>query len=68
MSERVNEAISASSRWSRLFSPVSADTGGVDAEAPPRSAVQIGVAKKIAIVAVVAIEALWLAFLLWLII
>jgi hypothetical protein len=68
MSERFNEAISASSRWSRFFPPVSANIGVVDAEAPARSTAQIGVAKTIAIVAAVVIEALWLGCLCWLII
>jgi hypothetical protein len=68
MSERVNEAITASSRWSRFFPPVSANIGLVHAQAQsPRSAHQLGNVKKIAIVAVVAIEALWLGCLCWLI-
>jgi hypothetical protein len=43
--------------WSRFFPPVSANIGLVDAQAqPPGSAHQLGNVKKIAIVAVVAIE------------
>jgi hypothetical protein len=69
MSDRVNHAISASSRWSRFFPPASANIGVVDAEArSPRSADQLGILTIFAIVAVVSTEALWLFCLFWLII
>ena len=66
MSDRANEATSASSRWLQFFPPASA--GASDAEVlAPLSADQIGIATIFAIFVVVVIETLWLACLFWLV-
>jgi hypothetical protein len=71
MSDRLNEFTSASSRWSRFFPeespPPRAKPGVLDAEVrPPLSVDRIRRATIVAIIAIVAIEVPWLAFLIWL--
>jgi hypothetical protein len=73
MSDRLNDLTSASSRWSRFFPeegpPPRANPGASDAEAhAPLSADRVRTATIVAIIAIVAIEIPWLAFLVWLMI